>query len=84
MFQSMTIIRSLHMSLAKVTFIKSVKVHHYGLCGCLAACCIKSMVVFVLWNSAQHTAHLSVNKRLDVGVCQLVGLNSDHINTSFA
>jgi len=27
----------LHMSLAKVTFIKSVKVRHYGLCGCVAA-----------------------------------------------
>ena len=30
---------SLHMSLAKVTFIKSVKVRRYGLCGCVAACC---------------------------------------------
>jgi len=39
---------SLHMSLAKVTFIKSVKVQHYGLCGCVAACYIKSMVVCVL------------------------------------
>jgi len=29
----------LHMSLAKVTFIKLVKVRHYGLCGCVAACC---------------------------------------------
>jgi len=28
---------SLHMSLAKVTFIKSVKVRRYGLCGCVAA-----------------------------------------------
>jgi len=28
---------SLHMSLAKVTFIKSVKVSPYGLCGCVAA-----------------------------------------------
>ena len=33
---------TLHVSLAKVTFIKSVKVH--GLCGCVAACYIKSMV----------------------------------------
>jgi len=41
---------SLHMSLAKVTLIKSVKVRRYGLCGCVAACYIK-------WNSAQHTAH---------------------------
>jgi len=30
---------SLHMSLAKVTFIKSVKVRRYGLCRCGAACC---------------------------------------------
>ena len=30
---------SLHMSLAKITFIKSVKVRRYGLCGCVAACC---------------------------------------------
>ena len=29
----------LRMSLAKVTFIKWVKVRHYGLCGCVAACC---------------------------------------------
>ena len=42
------------MSLAKVTFIKSVKVRRYGLRGCVAARCIKSMVVF---HSAQHTAH---------------------------
>jgi hypothetical protein len=27
------------MSLAKVTFIKSVKLRRYGLCGCVAACC---------------------------------------------
>ena len=39
---------SLHMSLAKVTFIKLVKVRRYGLCGCVAAYYIKSMVVFVL------------------------------------
>ena len=30
---------SLYMSLAKVTFIKLVKVRRYGLCGCVAACC---------------------------------------------
>ena len=33
------------MSLGKVTFIKSVKVRRYGLCGCVAACYNKSMVV---------------------------------------
>ena len=30
---------SLHTNLAKVTFIKSVKVGRYGLYGCVAACC---------------------------------------------
>jgi hypothetical protein len=30
---------SLHMSLAKITFIKLVEVRLYGLCGCVAACC---------------------------------------------
>jgi hypothetical protein len=39
---------SLHMNLAKVTRIKSVKVGRYGLCGCVAACYMKSMVVCVL------------------------------------
>ena len=39
---------NLHMSLVKVTFIKSVKIRRYGLCGCVAACYIKSMVVCVL------------------------------------
>jgi hypothetical protein len=38
----------LPMSLAKVTFIKSVKVCRYGPCGCVAECCIKSMVMCVL------------------------------------
>ena len=37
MFRSTTIIRSLHMSPANVTFIKSVKVRRYGLCDCVAA-----------------------------------------------
>jgi len=52
------------MSLAKVTFIKSVKVRRYGLCGCVAACYIKSMVLCVLraeqsktLHSTQHTQH---------------------------
>ena len=36
---------SLHMSLAKATFIKSVKVSRYGLCYCGAASYIKSMDV---------------------------------------
>ena len=37
------------MSLAEVTFIKPLKVRRYGLCGCVAACYIKSMVVCVLF-----------------------------------
>jgi len=48
MFRSTTIIRSLHMSLSKLIIIKSVKVRRYGLCGCVAACYIKSMVVYLL------------------------------------
>ena len=36
------------MGLAKVTFIKSVKVRRCELCCCVAACYIKSMVVCVL------------------------------------
>jgi hypothetical protein len=39
---------SLHMSLAIVTFIKSIKVRRYGLCGCVAACYIKWCVCCVL------------------------------------
>ena len=53
------------MSLAKITFFKSVEVRRYGICGCVAACYIKSMVVCVCvcdvccaeFHSAQHTAH---------------------------
>jgi hypothetical protein len=41
---------SLHMSLAKVTFIKSVKVRHYGLCGCVAACMFsKTDIKCICW-----------------------------------
>jgi len=58
MFRFTTIIRSLHMSLAKVTFIKSVKVRSYGLCGCVGACYIKSMVLCcVLCKVKLCTAH---------------------------
>jgi len=44
------------MSLAEVTFIQSVKVRRYGLCGCVAACYIKSMVVSVC-GTLQGTQH---------------------------
>ena len=56
------------MSLAKVTFIKSVKVRRCGLCVCVAACYIKSMVVCVL--CAQHTAH-TTNVTLARLMCKL-------------
>jgi hypothetical protein len=53
---------SLHMSLAKVTFIKPVKIRRYGLRGCVTACYIKFMVVYVpcavqneTLRSTQHT-----------------------------
>ena len=45
---------SLHMSLAQVICTKSVKVRRYGLCGCVTAFYIKSMVVCVL--CAVHSA----------------------------
>ena len=48
---------SLHMSLAKVTFIESVTVRRYGQCGCVAARYIKSMVVYVLWAVQSFTLH---------------------------
>ena len=47
------------MSLAKVTFIKLVKVRRYGLCGCVAACYIKSMVVRVL--CAAQSTHITMD-----------------------
>ena len=41
MFRSLTIIRELALNLAKVIFMlkHSVKLHHYLLCSCVAACC---------------------------------------------
>ena len=47
MFRSTTISGSLHMSLAQVICTKSGKVRRYGLCGCVTAFYIKSMVVCV-------------------------------------
>jgi hypothetical protein len=46
------------MSVAKVAFVKSVKVRRYGLCGSVAACYIKSMVVCVLLRSTHTTMDL--------------------------
>jgi len=42
MFRSSTIIRELVLNLAKVIFMLKhwVKLRHYLLCGCVAACCI--------------------------------------------
>ena len=45
------------MSLAKVTFIKSVKVRRYVLCGCVAACYISSIVACVLCAVQSETLH---------------------------
>ena len=45
------------MSLAKVTFIKPVKVGRYGMRGCVAACYIECAVCCAEFHSAQHTAH---------------------------
>ena len=53
---------SLRMSLAKVAFIKLVKVRHYGLCGCVTACYINSMVVCVLCAVSLCTAHSTLLK----------------------
>ena len=46
---------SLHTSLAKVTFIKSVKEGRYGLCGFVSACYLQFMVVCV------HSTHTTMN-----------------------
>ena len=56
---------SLHRGLAKVAFIKSVRVRLYGLCGCMAACCIKSMVVCCVQNTA-HSTHTNFNISFNV------------------
>jgi len=48
---------NLHKSLAKATFIKSVKVRRYGMCRCGSASYIKSMVVCVLCRVKTCTAH---------------------------
>jgi cell division protein FtsW (lipid II flippase) len=50
------------MGLAKVTFIISVKVCRYGLCGCVAACYIKSMVVCVLCRVKLEADHAIFDK----------------------
>jgi hypothetical protein len=59
MFRSMTNIRDLTFSLAKVTFIKSVKVRRYGPCGCVAACYIKCVrcALCAVQNMSFCTAH---------------------------
>ena len=50
---------SLHMSLAEVTFIKSVKVGRYGLCGCVAACCHTTALHYDF--SSELSKRLSIN-----------------------
>jgi hypothetical protein len=73
MFRSTTIVRKLTLSLAKVTFINSVKVRPYGSWGGVAEFYIKSMVVCVLFavrsdtllHSTKHTHHHG----LDIKFC---------------
>jgi len=50
----------LHMSLAKVTFLKSVKVRRYGLCGCVAACCHTNIAAPVQANSLHFLIQLLI------------------------
>ena len=64
MFRSSTIIRDLALNLAKVIFIlqPSVKLHHYLLCGYVAACHGMACVLHAVQNatqshSAQHATH---------------------------
>jgi hypothetical protein len=54
--------QSSHMSLAKVTFIISVKARRYGLCGCVAACC-QSEVAARPWTLFKRllTLHLEIH-----------------------
>ena len=69
---------SLHVSVDKVICIKSVKVRSHGLCGCVAARYIKSMLVCVLCavqseHSAQHTHY----HKLDITCCYTTAVHND-------
>ena len=66
MFRSTTIIRSLHLSLTKVTFIKLVKVRRYGLCGCVVACYIKTMVICVLCTGQSKTLTSKITTNYEI------------------
>jgi hypothetical protein len=64
MFRSSTIINELPLNLTKVIFTlkHSVKLRHYLLCSCVAACQKMVHVLYAVQNttqsrSAQHTAH---------------------------
>ena len=50
MFRSSTFIRKLALNLAKIIFMlkRSVELHRYLLCGCVAACCSDIYVYFNL------------------------------------
>jgi hypothetical protein len=58
MFRSSTIIRELALNLAKVIFMlkHSVKLRHYLLCGCVAACHGMGCMLHAVQN-AQHATH---------------------------
>jgi uncharacterized membrane protein YjjB (DUF3815 family) len=58
MFRSSTIIRELALYLAKVIFMlkHSVKLRHYLLCGCVAACHGMVCVLYAVQN-AHYTTH---------------------------
>jgi hypothetical protein len=61
---------SLHVSLAKVICIKSVKVCSHGLCGCVAAHYSKSMLVCVLCAvQSEHSAQHIHYHGLDITCC---------------
>ena len=74
MFWSSTIIRELALNLAKVTSTlrHSVKLRHYLLCSCVAACHGMVCVLYAVQN-AQHTTHTPHNVFFKlINVCLLV------------
>jgi hypothetical protein len=51
MFRSSTIIRELALNLAKFIFTLKhpLKLRHYLLCGCLAACCLNASITLAMF-----------------------------------
>jgi len=82
MFRSLTIIRELALNLAKVIFTlkHSVKLRHYLLCSCVAACHGMVCVLYAVQN-AQHTTHTPHNVFFKlINVCLLVSELCRHQN----